>query len=106
QFAVQLINLLVQIILARLLLPEAFGLIAMLQIFASMGQTLTDGGMCTSLIRTKHAGQKDYSTVFYMNIGVSIIVYLFLYMSAPLIADFYDEPDLNLTVRIYMLGII
>ncbi|RZK14555.1 MAG: lipopolysaccharide biosynthesis protein, partial [Flavobacterium sp.] len=98
--------LIVQIILARVLLPEAFGLIAMLQIFASMGQTLSDGGMCTSLVRTRFAGQKDFSTVFFMNIGISIIVYWMLFFIAPYIASFYQQPSLTLITRVYMLGII
>lgn len=106
QFSVQFINLIVQIVLARILLPEAFGLIAMLQIFASIGQTVSDGGMCTSLIRTKYAGQKDFSTVFFMNIGISLVIYVVIFVTAPLIAEFYQQPQLTLIARVYMLGII
>ena len=67
QLGVQIINFGVQIILARLLLPEDFGLIAMIQIFITIGQTLMDGGMTASLIRTKNVSQSDYSTVFLIN---------------------------------------
>lgn len=60
QFSVQSINFIVQIILARLLMPEMFGLIAMIVIFISIGQALMDGGMTSSLIRTENPDQLDY----------------------------------------------
>src|SRR5690554_7185075 len=79
QFSVQIINFGVQIILARLLMPEMFGLIAMISIFIAIGQMLMDGGMTTSLIRTKEADHKDYSTVFMTNFLVSVLIYLFVF---------------------------
>jgi O-antigen/teichoic acid export membrane protein len=106
QFSIQLVNLIVQIVLARILLPQAFGLIAILQVFVSIGQTLSDGGMTVSLIRSKRVGQKDYSTVFFMNIAISIAVYLCLFILAPFIARFYHQSPLQDILRVYMLGII
>ncbi|QQX75953.1 MULTISPECIES: lipopolysaccharide biosynthesis protein [Aequorivita] len=103
QFSVQIINFGMQIVLARLLMPEMFGLIAMINIFISIGQLLMDGGMTTSLIRTKNSDNKDYSTVFMTNLSVSIFVYLIVFACAPLIADFYDQAILTEIVRVFAL---
>src|SRR5690554_6721413 len=90
QVSVKLIGFGVQIILARLLLPEMFGLIAMVNVFIAIGQMLMDGGMTTSLIRTKRPDQLDYSTVFVTNFFVSVLIYMIIFITAPFIADFYD----------------
>ncbi len=74
QVGAQGINFVVQIVLARLLVPADFGLIAMVQIFMTIGNALMDGGMTSSLIRTKDVDNRDYSTVFYMNLLMSIYV--------------------------------
>lgn len=106
QFSVQLINFGVQIILARLLMPEMFGLIAMLSVFISIGQTLMDGGMTSSLIRTKKPDQVDYSTVFVTNLLVSFGMYAITYLSAPLIANFYNQEVLVAILRVYALTFV
>lgn len=104
QVSVQAINFVVLIILARILSPSDFGLIAMLQVFISLGMALLDGGMTSSLIRTVDAGHKDYSTVFYLNLFISLFIYAVLFLCSPLIADFFNQPLLNDIVRVY--GII
>lgn len=101
QFSVQAINFAVQLVLARLLLPEDFGLIAMLSIFIAMGTSLVDSGLTSSLIRTKDADQKDYSTVFFMNLVASLLIYAVLFIVAPLIAGFFDQPALIAVIRVY-----
>src|SRR5690606_2641116 len=106
QISVQGINFVVQIVLARLLLPEAFGLIAMIQIFMAIGQTLMDGGMTSSLIRTKNPDQADYSTVFFINLFSSVIIYFVLFLIAPFIAAFFDQPLLTLILRVYTFSFI
>lgn len=106
QVGVQGVNFIVQIILARLLLPEAFGLIAMIQIFMAIGQTLMDGGMTSSLIRTKNPDQRDYSTVFLINLFSSVLIYLILFFTAPFIASFFNQPLLTLIIRIYTFSFI
>ncbi|MCO5947233.1 lipopolysaccharide biosynthesis protein [Mucilaginibacter flavidus] len=106
QFSVQIIYFIVQIVLARLLAPSAFGLIAMLQIFLALGQSLIDSGMTSSLIRTQNVGQKDYSTVFFINIISSVGIYAIVFFCAPLIANFYDIPLLKIVVRVYCLTFI
>lgn len=106
QFSVQIINFGVQVILARLLMPEMFGLIAMVVIFISIGQTLMDGGMTSSLIRTKNPDQLDYSTVFVTNIIVSCIIYGVVYLFAPYIAEFYNQDILTDIVRLFALTFV
>lgn len=106
QFSVQIINFGVQIILARLLMPEDFGLIAMLTVFISIGQMLMDGGMTSSLIRTKNPDQLDYSTVFVTNFIVSIGIYLLTFAAAPFIASFYDQEALKNILRVYALTFV
>jgi O-antigen/teichoic acid export membrane protein len=106
QISVQGINFIVQIFLARLLLPKAFGLIAMIQIFMSIGKALMDGGMTSSLIRTEKPDEKDFSTVFFINLFSSIFIYLILFFTAPFIALFFDQPLLTSIIRVYTISFI
>lgn len=106
QFSVQIINFAVQIILARLLMPEMFGLIAMVVVFMSIGQALMDGGMTSSLIRTKNPDQLDYSTVFITNIIMSLGVYGVIFIAAPYIALFYNQEILTNIIRILSLTFV
>jgi len=106
QSSVQIINFGVQIILARQLMPEDFGLIAMLTVFIGIGQMLMDGGMTSSLIRSKRPDQLDYSTVFVTNLVVSVGVYLIVFFIAPLIAVFYNQESLTNILRVYALTFV
>lgn len=85
----------VSIILARLLLPEEFGLIGMLAIFTAIAQVFIVSGMTAALIQKKDATSVDYSTVFFYNIVVALIFYLLLFFSADYIANFYNQPELS-----------
>ncbi|WP_180070051.1 lipopolysaccharide biosynthesis protein [Acinetobacter sp. YH16038] len=106
QFSVQVINFAVQIILARLLMPEMFGLVAMVVVFMSIGQALMDGGMTSSIIRTKNPDQLDYSTVFITNIIMSLGVYGVIFIAAPYIALFYNQEILTNIIRILSLTFV
>lgn len=106
QFGTQLISFVVSIILARLLLPEEFGLIGMIAIFMGIGTTLFDGGMTSSLIRSDELEESDYSTVFIFNLIVSIAVYIIIFIIAPFIANFYHQPTLTGITRVYALSFI
>lgn len=106
QVGVQVVNFTVQLFLARLLLPEAFGLIALIQIFLAIGQALMDGGMTSSLIRTKEPNQADYSTVFFINLVSSFLIYCLLFLAAPYISLFFRLPELTLIIRVYSLSFI
>lgn len=98
KFGSQLILLISQIVLARLLEPKDFGLIGMLAIFIAISQAFIDSGFDNALIQKKDVNQTDYSTVFYFNITIGFVLYLILYLAAPFIADFFHQPLLvNLT---------
>lgn len=100
------IQLVVQIILARLLVPEHFGLIGMLTIFIAISNSLVQSGMDQALIRESNPTQTDYSTVFYFNLTISVLIYLILYITAPLISSFFNEPQLVEIIRVLMLVVI
>lgn len=92
--------------MARVLAPEDYGLVAMLQIFIAVSQSLVDSGFSQALIRKLDRTQTDLSTVFYFNIGVGVFLYLVLFFTAPLIASFYDAPLLIPITRVIALGMV
>ena len=106
RFSVQGIQFIVMIIMARILTPEDYGLVGMLAIFIAVSQSLIDSGFSQALIRKQDRSEIDNSTVFYFNIGVGAILYLILFFSAPLIASFYNEPQLVPITRIIGLSLV
>ncbi|MGV8963845.1 MAG: lipopolysaccharide biosynthesis protein [Candidatus Saccharimonadaceae bacterium] len=106
QFSTQGIGFLISVVLARLLLPAEFGIIGMIAIFIGIGGALVDSGLASSLIRTPNANQEDFSTVFYFNIVGSILIYIILYLTAPFIANFFNQPILTDIARVYGITFI
>lgn len=106
RFSVQGIQFVLSIIIARLVAPSEYGLIAMLGIFLAIAQTFIDSGFSNALIQKKDRTEEDFSTVFYFNIVVSLVVYLILFLSAPYIALFYKEPLLDIITKWVGLNII
>lgn len=104
QGGTQIINFIISVVLARLLLPEQFGLIGMIAIFIAISRALIDGGFVSSLIRTKDADDVDYSTVFFVNLASSFFLYILLFIAAPFIAEFYHQDILVKLIRV--LGLI
>lgn len=98
------VTLIIQIILARLLTPADFGIIGMIAIFIAVSQTLLDSGFQNALIREQNVGNKEYSTVFIFNLLMSIVLYGLLFISAPMISDFYNAPIVVNVLRV--LGLI
>ena len=94
------------IVLARLLMPEDFGLIGMLTVFITISQSFIDSGMGSGLIQKKNRTEADFSTVFIFNFAVALFIYFILYLSAPLIAEFYKMPQLVLLTRVLSINII
>lgn len=94
------------IILARLLSPSDYGLIGMLAVFISISGVFIEGGLAKALIQRQNCQNIDYSTAFVTNVGMSIIIYVIMYASAPWIADFYGEPILIDLTRILSLNFI
>lgn len=100
KYSTMLISFISGIILARLLMPEDYGAIGMLLIFMSLAEVFIDAGFGSALIQKKNPTQTDYSTVFYFNIVMSVILYGVLYLSAPAIANFYRMPILCKVLRV------
>lgn len=106
QFSVQGIQFLVSVVLARLLSPDDYGLIGMLAIFLAISQVFIDGGFSSALIQRKDCDDTTYSTVFYINVGISLVCYGILFAAAPFIADFYGQPLLKDIARVSSLSLI
>ena len=100
KYSTMLIGFVSSVILARLLMPEDYGAVGMLAIFMSLAEVFIDAGFGSALIQKKTPTQKDYSTVFYFNIGTAVVLYAVLYLSAPAIADFYRMPILCNVLRV------
>lgn len=94
------------IVLARLLNPSDFGLVGMLGVFMAISGQFVDGGLRNALVQKKECSPIDYSTVFVCNLGMSILIYIILFLSAPLIASFYNQPLLTNITRVYALSFI
>lgn len=99
RFGTMLLSFVSNLVLARLLLPEDFGCIGMLTIFIALSQTFIDGGFGAALIQKQNTTQKDYSTIFYWNLFVSLLFFIIMLVAAPSIADFYDMPSLCNVLR-------
>ena len=106
RFGNQGIQFLIGLMLARLLMPEDYGLLGMLLIFISIAQVFVEGGFSSALIRKRDVSDRDYSTVFWFNLFVSITCYILLFFAAPFIADFFEEPELILLARVVGLNIM
>ena len=103
---IQVISLIVGIITMRLLTPEDFGLIGALAIFTFLSNLLVESGFSSALIRRKNNTDSEYSAVFYFNLGLSLIFYFILYISAPLIAAYFRMPELCKLSRFLFISII
>lgn len=102
----QLIFIVIGLVVTRILSQKEYGLIGLLGIFIALSSALIDSGFVSALIRKKDATELDYNTVFYFNIGVSSFLYLVLFCCAPLIADFYSQPQLVVLARVVFLSLI
>lgn len=100
------INFLTNLVLARLLMPEDFGAIAMLAIFLAVSNIFIQGGLGAALVQKKNPDHLDYSTVFFWNLAVAVIFYLILYVSAPFIADYYALPLVKPLLRVQSLVLL
>lgn len=102
-FSVMGIQLLCTFIMARFLTPADYGILGMVLVFSSLAEVFINSGFGQALIREKEVTHIDYSTILYFNVGVSILLYVILFFSTGLIADFYDQPILNDICKIAFL---
>ena len=100
------VTFVVSIVLARLLDPEVYGTIALVTVFTAILQVFVDSGLGNALIQKKDADDLDFSSVFYFNMTMCIALYVILFLFAPLIASFYERPELVPVIRVIGLTLI
>lgn len=106
RFSTQGIQFLFSIILARLLSPEDYGIIAMPLIFLTVAQVFIDSGFANALIRKPDLNENDLSTALFFNVGVGILCYIVLFIASPYIADFYNTPILSDILKVTSLSVL
>jgi teichuronic acid exporter len=100
------IQFIVSIILARLLLPKDFGIIGLITVYIQVANVFIQSGFGTALIQKKEVDDEDYSSVFYLSLMISVVLYFILFFTAPLISRFYSEPMLIQILRILSFTLI
>lgn len=105
RISAQLVTLIVSLILARLLEPEDYGMVSIVMIFITIANVFVSDGFGSALIQKKDADALDFSTVLYFNIGFSIVLYLILFLSAPIIQRFYGGGYELITPVLRVLGV-
>ncbi|MDR6733881.1 lipopolysaccharide biosynthesis protein [Sphingobacterium sp. 2149] len=106
QFGVQLVSFVVNLVLARLLMPADFGTIALFNVVINICSVLINGGMSSSLVRTQSVDERDLSTVFWFNMATTALLYLLVFIAAPWIGQFYQLPILGPIIRVYSIVLI
>ncbi len=106
KFGSKIISFISNMVLARLLLPSDFGCIGMLQVFLTIADVLIVSGFASAIIQKQNTTEKDYSSVFYWNLVMSIIIYVILFAFAPAISNFYRLPILVDVLRVQSLILI
>ena len=102
----QVIQFVISVILARILMPEEYGTIALITVFVTIANVFIQNGLPSALVRKVNADDLDESSVFYCNLFISVVLYLILFFTAPLIADFYEMPVLTSILRVLSITII
>lgn len=102
----QLVGFIVSIVLARILSPSDYGIVALVSVFTTIMQVFVDTGLGNALIQKKDADDVDFSTVFYTNIAFCLVLYLIIFISAPLIAKLYNNEALTAVTRVLGLTIV
>ena len=100
------VKLLVELVLARILLPEQYGVIAMVAVFITVFNVFVDSGLGNALIQKKDADDLDFSSVFWFNVVWCVVLYGILFLISPLVASFYHREELTLILRVLGLQIV
>ena len=103
RFGVQVSLFVLQIVLARILDPEHYGILSLMLVFTTLATVFIQRGFNTALIQNKDVTEEDYSSVFWATMSVALVLYVILFAAAPLIARFYNMPDLVAPFRVLCL---
>lgn len=106
QFSSQIVSFVISIVLARILMPEDYGLVAMLLVFIAIANVFVDYGIGKALVQKKNADNTDFSSMLYFNIVFSIFLYIIIFFCSPLIAKFYNQELLSPLMRVLGISII
>lgn len=104
RLSVKGLGLVISIVLARMLAPEQFGMVAIMNVFINLSQVIVEGGFTTALVQRKDVTEQDYSTVFFINIALATLCFVALEIGAPFISAFYNQ-DITLPLRIYAITV-
>lgn len=102
----QIVQFLVSIVLARILAPKAYGTISLILVFSQVFEVFVDSGLGNALIQKKDADDLDFSSVFWFNLALCLCLYGMLFLSAPIIAKFYNDSDLTSLVRVLCITVV
>ena len=106
RFGQQAVQLLLTLILAQLLSPDDFGTIGVIAVFTALSFVMVESGFGQALVRKKDADDKDFSTIFYFNIGLAIVLYIILFFLSTLIANYFHQPVLENLSHLLFISIL
>lgn len=106
QTCTQGVTFFVSMVLARLLNPEDYGMIAIINVFIAVANVLINSGFQSALIQSKEADEVEFSSILYLNIGMAVVIYGILFFCAPMIEKFYAINNLGMVVRVLSIQII
>ena len=101
-----IVQMAVQVVMARLLSPEQFGVLAVMLVFVNIGNVIVQSGLNTALVQDPDVTERDYSTVFWLSLGVSVVIYFGVFFSAPFISAAYGYDSLTWSLRVLCLILI
>jgi len=103
RFSAQIVSFVVSIVIARILMPSDYGLVAMVNVFIAIANVLVVNGFTAALIQKRNSDEYDFSTIFYCSLFISIILYFVLFFFAPVISRFYETDALTDVFRVFAL---
>jgi len=106
RFGFQGVQFVLQIVLARILDPSHYGVLSLMVIFTTLANVFIQSGFSTALVRGKDVDQRDYSSVFWASLGIAVALYGVIYAAVPLIAQYYNMPDIVNPMRVLALMLI
>lgn len=105
QLGAKVVALVIEIILARILMPEEYGVVAIAAVFITIANTILIDGLSMALVQKENADNVDFSTGFFLNLVVSLIIYVLIFLLAPFVASFYDSNQLCDVLRVLALAV-
>lgn len=106
RYSIMLFQMVLQIVMARILSPEHYGIVAMMAVFISLANVFINDGFNRALVQKKDANDDDYATAFTINLIIGIFLYIIIFISAPYIASFYNIEEIKVCIRVLALILV